>query len=824
MENNTENAVADLERHTKLLADRNLELVSPQEEYAMLKKLNEEDGDGPDNATLVQLELTNKKLTDKCSEFERNMCFWKERAHGVGQVVNHSQRHFNDTMTEESASDERHSIGTGGYSALAKRIEMLSDERSSLVEKLKHLKDELQSKEYTITEMRKEFALERDTLQKLLDHANVELEDLREEMNDAPNAQLRDTQDALSDDDTIDEQTTRFSLKVTDIINATSWDDKSIEAAIHSLDELVGVKVNFVDRTSKLVAQLKSLGKSEDRAGKKERALLTIDSRTTLEKFAVVFKMQQNLIKLLRGRTWSSIRRLSKAAAASGDPTLTSDMEWTLPPTGLSPLKSPVVDKDHTMPYSSGRKHAMRAQRTARPARRSSIDRASSANKTFEYMKTQLDETRNLLQVQDKETKGLREMVAKTEAENLHLQEVRVDLRSKMDNLRTSTDKFLKRIASVAFVDPTQNAIERFCITAVSEKEAHERAVCLQSSLERKASSLLVQKAVLLQTIDVFHNTYGVSIFGKQKARSFKSVARSIIWVNRLSRFSATSSHTDDQNLLVAASSLYDIPNSNNITQTLSVNADMGDLLVAYSRLPQLEQKLHAREAKIRDMANALTLLENTSPLEHRGPSPVKNSCEDYNRDIMKRKNELAALLEQKIDDLSQKYSDEYKLRIASEANIAAYIRKISSLKKKMDKLKIRYGKREVTYKAAIKFLKEKADAASSNPADETVVYAFNEEMEKLKQKNEYEKVVVYNEGEKENDEQAVKLLEEQISQLREEAQSISADPWLKEQNREYVNGMARAVRKIKRFADKHESREKGVSESPQARELSASP
>lgn len=609
-------------------------------------------------------------------------------------------------------------------SKLTERIEALVGERSTLEEVANDLRRDIKSRESSMHCVRSEMQAEISSLKaemaylenlrrraqeerefaesKLLAVLNDKDHTHQESVGDITSSSTGNRGWSIGDaSDLASRRGSIFSVGAGD--ETVHWNDPVIEAAVQSVCALIGTKDELASRNRELRERLESLLDmlpAEGDAANVTKSLI-IQSKDFQEELARVVGMQQDII--------DKVVRQSAPAEPSGDETLSYINE------DLSPARAT---------GNSGRvtiAALLHQDETSNPrVLRTKTEMGEAAG----FLSDQLAETRALYNEKLKANAQLCGVVNELEQELEHIKSSGTDTESTLAKFQDTHQHFIAGLAAITGAEVSMVAIEDRVRSRYLEFHRLESDLVVSrghmAAFRTRATQLLAQKRFLAHVIDMYQSKYRLDVFTRpsgeeQTLRSrFRVRVLALVAMKRL--FAAK--NMNQRSPIAEVRELYDVPNMAPIAKRRPHVLSLIDASVSVLAVPKLEAAIVEKESQIAKLRSSIESL-NRSLVRASGQSkdlrPDLPSSFSYQDDLMDRKNDMSRRLRKLINDnekLESLLSKEKQLRVASDAKSSRYHEKISNLKRKLGKAASNAECKERTYKAAIRYLKSKADKA----------------------------------------------------------------------------------------------------------------
>jgi hypothetical protein len=600
---------------------------------------------------------------------------------------------------------------------LVERVEHLMAERRTFETTIARLQAQIVARERSMHLMRSEFSAEISALKSELAH--VENDRVRA-VADREAAEVRFLEAAKRDGGSVssvaDDDTQRTLLGLgmdasrgpgVDVDDSTLWDDPSIQAAVQSLNVLIGSKAALDARNKALKDKLNRCIQTGSIDSAAASRALAIESRSLNEELVGIVSLQQKVIQKLRSAT--PPRDSLRPAATSDSPDARGAAKSS--PARAAPASGPPL----------AAKQASLADR-----RRQSLAEAA------DFLREQLNDMRALCDERARSNASLHGVVREMEAEAERIAGAREDAERKLAELADANAGWLNRLAEVAGVAASAESVELFVCDAVACMSAHDvslkRVEDRSLQFESRLGSALAQKRVLSHIIHLYQDKYQLDMLGADPGQPRSGLAKlrravtAIFAVSRAQRAAHARCPSDGagrsaQPVFVNLSSRFDLPDAVSLVRaTDAIRVPLESAALALRAIPKLEAALEARDGDIARLRASLGALEvpDIRPLADVGENAQPEAF-DYKDDVVERKNDLARRLRKALkqrEELSLRLVREKRERQALEVRVGKYMDKLSSYQRRLGRAKNEADARDRTYKAAIRYLKSKADNA----------------------------------------------------------------------------------------------------------------
>lgn len=524
-----------------------------------------------------------------------------------------------------------------------------------------------------------------------------------------------------------------FSFTIGD--ETIQWNDPVIEAAIASLDALIGKKDEFAERSRILREKLESLlsrmavGEAD---GEGSRSVI-LQAKELQEELTGIVGLQQNVIE----KVISNVNNVPHVQ--DGDGTGRQNVQDETLPYIQSPfsrgglqiseadlLSSVLRDQNETSGTNSGFEGIV-----SHSGRRSMGEAAS-------FLSEQLTETRALYNDKMKANAELCGLVEELEQEvetlkksNLELDSAGKDLVATVSGLKDTHHNFVDRLSGIMGCEKSTVSVEAFvrdAVNTISRMASQLTSRDLQlAGLTGRITNLLSQKRILSHLIETYQSKYKLDVLRSttSEARSPKRRFRIAVYaVISLLKLTNGAQEESEEIPFIDITQQYTLPPVARIAKRRSSTLPLVEAHIAVASIPQLEGLLFQKDAEIQSLQSSLGTLQRSFSGKSDSSSGMGNvvpSAFLYSEDLVERKNELSTRMRAVISekhDLENQLSREKQSRLSAEAKCVRYSDKVTSLKKKLGKVTSNSESKERTYKLAIKYLKSKADAAVNNDHD----------------------------------------------------------------------------------------------------------
>lgn len=703
------NLRGELERSQSLLGEKSEELTELRRRVAV-----------QDEVTLT--------LRRECDRFrsiaDARACTISPSRRGSGLGITEEQQNmFLQRLSEKLGCQPEN--GHELVSKLISRVEELLRERSEFESNAVRLRSEVLERERKLHVVRSEMQAEISTLKAEVQHLENLKNRAAEECKFAENKVFEllgekdlskadsigditftsvgsHCQSGLSDIASLSRRESMISSVGAD--NTIHWNDPLVAAAIQSLSNLAEMKDKIGARYRALREKLDRIIRRGDVEGSGvDTKALMIESQEIQADLSGVVDMQQDIIDKLRPRD------------VSEDTFDVSGAEFTLPYVAGHDVMDEVV-------RSSG--HMCRRRQTRG---RSSVVNItdSDMNEATGFLREQLKQTRDLYNEKSRANAQLCGAVAELKQELEYITKEKKSTEQFLSQVSENHNSFLSRLSGITGTERSMVAIEDFVRCVV--QETTRMSTQLVSSEQRTGAlvhrlmKLTAQKRILSHMIYTYQSKYHLDMFvssSEERAsarRRFRVHVLAILISIRLKRVVRGPMKSLEIQEIDTADE-YDLPSFAPIARQRAEGPTLMNASVAIAAVPRLESAILDRERRIEELKSAMSALDNSSLPSL--PEDVRNSIHTsfaYDADILSRKQDLARRLQKVVKEkahLEARYSKEKETRIALEAKLSRYSERLVTAKKRLSKASSQAESKERTYKAAIKYLKQKADKA----------------------------------------------------------------------------------------------------------------
>lgn len=610
-------------------------------------------------------------------------------------------------------------------SKLVDRVEQLMEERRDFEDTIDRLRGDIVKRERSLHLMRSEFSAEVSALKAELSYVE---NDRARAVADREAAELRYLECAKREETgtvSINEDMSQpsffgresFAGRADSTLNfddASQWEDPSIQAAIKSLDVLIGSKADLDARNNALKDQLNRLanrGFENERGSSAATRAVAIESRTLNEELVGIVSLQQKVIQKLRaasGRRGSYLQSHQNSNTPSA-PATADDSVCTSP--------QPLVkrqDDGHLVPYT----------------RRDTLSDAA------DFLQGQLQGMRSLCEERAQANVKLHGVVREMELQLQQTSDAKKDTEMKLQATLNEQTSLMSRLAHAAGATAnlaTLTDVEVFVCASISSirtlESSLDRCESRCGAVENRLLNALAQKCVLSRIIGLYVGKYQLDILSSDarapvravtKVRRVVSVIIAAARVRRALQGRCDAGIRDtsrDRSLQVGAQ--FNVPTEVNFLGCSTGGVPPGSAVVALKAIPKLESALADRDAEVARLQRAIAALEASSSRKRGDDNPNEiPSAFDYEGDVVNRKNDLARRLHaarKERDQLALRLMREKRERQALEVKNSKYMSKLSSYQRRLGKAKNNAESQERFYKNAILYLRKKADHAVRN-------------------------------------------------------------------------------------------------------------
>lgn len=299
------------------------------------------------------------------------------------------------------------------------------------------------------------------------------------------------------------------------------------------------------------------------------------------------------------------------------------------------------------------------------------------------------------------------------------------NVESALSKLQETQDAFLTRLSHVTGVEKSIVSLEDFVRASMNDlatlhSEMEKRDV-EERSLNKRLANLLVQKRFLTHIIDIYQNKYKMNIFATQPTELQSAKRR--LRVRLLAMFAASKLSllpkvSASEVAVPDATRDYDMVQEVDITHVEADHVGLMEASLAVAAVPRLEKAIMEKDDEINKLESSLASLNRSavqSDMAGGSMNDVPRSSYVYDEDVLNRKNDMSRRLQKVLKEKSEiesRLSREKQGRLFAEAKASKYSEKVSTYKRRLGKVSSHAESRESAYKAAIRYLKKKADRA----------------------------------------------------------------------------------------------------------------
>lgn len=555
------------------------------------------------------------------------------------------------------------------------------------------------------------------------------------------------------------------------------WSDPIIDAAVQSVSALIGTKDTLAARNRELREKLQSLINSLPNTEEEGvvRALV-IQSKELQDELTGVVGMQQDII----GRLSQGHPSTQAIQGTAGDDTL------PLIQAGISPVEIEGVPSDENVATHG-------------------LVRAPLGEAT-RFLKEQLSSTRALYSEKSRANVELCGIVDELQEELHHFKSANVNVESALLKLQETHDGFVQRLSKMAGVDKSIVSIEDFVRASMNDhmmmQGELERKEFEERSLSKRLFGLLAQKRCMAHLIGIYQHKYRLNVLAmsleekrclKRKLRVRVLVVVAVMRMRRMCK-------ADEEATCMHVSDDYDVPEEIDISQVGQSDVPLLDASLAVAAVPRLEKAIDEKEGEIARLEASIDALNRSAAARvegsSRGVGDLPRSSYIYKDDVISRKNDMSRRLQKIIrekEELEERLSKEKESRLGAEAKIAKYLEKISTYKKRLTKITSIAESKENSYKAAIRYLKNKADKAVSNDFnldDENVA-----PLEAAQSNDDTGDEKSFSEP----NATARGLLQATLAKAEKELSDLETGTLAYDERRKYVNGLRRTIQRLEK-------------------------
>lgn len=658
-----------------------------------------------------------KRVRNELKLTEEEMQFWKSQAT--------TQARDSERMEKKEYSEVQHdtflrrlSIKLNCHAnnkrdlikALVERIEELIKERVELEAMRGKLNAQIVEREEKLHAIRSEYETEIATLKCSITQA----ENSRDRaIDDRAAAEKKfDELVKLEDDTELDvtlDTTASFGFTFTEGSrnlkldeDVMHWNDQTIDAAVQAVNHLIGSKNDLSSRNQTLREKLNNLlsggFNAEDTTIVSREVLM--ESRELQEELLRIIGSQQQAIRRYKGRRvdfTDGQEDVSVTLTQDGTVTMTNTHDFS---GNFTEEGSEFRSFGQTSPVV-----------TRRLSKATSFLRQQLEEVRTQYTEKMNDNTKLSTVVKDMEHKLESTVHEKRGSEGrfmalTKLHETFVRTLGEMLNVRSSTVVI-------------ESCVRDLLKTVSNLKIQNEEHAFTVNRFNTRLHKFAAQKRVYEHMMGIYQRKYYLNILAlppraERKKSRLRSVVFAVMACERIAYFLRTRGHTHKQSEFIDISSSYNLPSSWRIADTRTRSIPFTSALIAIQSNSKLQAALIGREQEIEELRQILTTLKTVSPSTEYVEFNA-NSSFDYSQELMDRKNDIAHRLQKAIQEkeaLDALLSHERQHRATAEARANKYLEKASKLHTKLQTVKLTADNRERTYKAAIRYLKQKADSA----------------------------------------------------------------------------------------------------------------
>lgn len=681
---------------------------------------------------------------------------------------------------------------------LAKRVEVLMVERAELQKASEVMRSDLAERERALHKLRSEMQAEISALKCEVAHLENLKTRAQDELKSTESRLLQILQEGdLSRRESIGDWTmssvgtrawlmndeTEIPSRRGSMLSSTAgddtirWSDPIIDAAVQSVSALIGTKDTLAARNrelrEKLQSLINSLPNTEDEGI--VRAVM-IQSKELQDELTGVVGMQQDIIG-----------RLSQGH-----------------PSNTQFLQGPA--NDDTLPFiHAGVSHIDPEYSNAENTISHDVSRPPLGEAT-RFLNEQLSSTRALYSAKLRVNAELCGTIDELQEELHHFKSANINVESALLKLQETHDGFIQRLAEMAGVDKSIVSIEDFVRASLNDhimmQGELERKEVEERSLTKRIFGLLAQKRCLVHMIGIYQQKYRLNILSQslEEKQSLKRRLRVRLLVVVAAMKLRRISNVVDAGQSMHVSDDYDVPEEIDISQVDQSDVPLIDASFALAAVPRLEKAIDEKEGEISRLEASIDALNRSAAARvdglPRAVGELPRSSYIYEDDVINRKNDMSRRLQKIIrekEELEERLSKERESRLSAEAKVVRYLEKISTYKKRMTKITSNAESKENSYKAAIRYLKNKADKAVSNDFnldDENV--APVETAQGVEDDGEEKSV-------SEPNTTARGLLQATLIKAERELADLESGTLAYEERMKYVNGLRRTIQRLEK-------------------------
>ncbi|CAN8072350.1 unnamed protein product [Agarophyton chilense] len=559
------------------------------------------------------------------------------------------------------------------------------------------------------------------------------------------------------------------------------WNDPLIEAAIQSLDSLIGRKEDFAARYRMLREKLEGLiinMGTKDELDNVSRAVL-IESKAFQDEIYGMMNVQSGIIAKMRPTSASLVPAEAVPEAASGEEDETEE-------SSLPYINDVNIDVAQPIGVEQGRLSLQVNAGIGEPRLHD--------KETTGFLKKQFQHICGLYEDKLRANAQLCGIVQEQKVELDSVKSAHHDLEFTLSEQRDAYSNFVSRLAiligcveSAVSVEDGVNSIVRDQLNTKNNLMLMDAG---RTDMVKRLASLSTQKAFLSKLICLYRSKYKLDIFAVtpeqsgNRLRRLRIVFKAALAMTRLLRPGQNSMAKAQVN----ASDFYELPRHGAIVRSSYSSISIMDASMALSAIPRLEQAIVDRDEEISSLKESISALSMSAHLLREPNNSARRVQPSfvYDDDVVNRKNDLSRKLRDVIadrEDLEKRLTREKQSRVAAEARVVKYMDRVSAMKKKLHRASSNADSKERTYKAAIRHLKEKADHATRAevPGDENVD-PLGERRQTGKEQ------ITIPRG----------VLESYISRAETEMSKVGVESGLHEELLYYVGQMRKAMRRVK--------------------------
>lgn len=501
--------------------------------------------------------------------------------------------------------------------------------------------------------------------------------------------------------------------------NTIHWKDPLVVAAIQSLDQLADLK-------DRLAARLRTLMERQDRMarngespaiGQATKALI-IESNEILGDLSNVVDMKQHIFdQLAAPRTHDSV-----SVAREADDTLPYIVHGQVEKETLSQSTSRSVDRPTPLANVSN----------LAPSRRESFAESGNVGKeAASFLEIQLKRTRDMYNDKSRANAELCGVVAELQQQIDHILHEKRTTQELLNQVSSDHTAFVARLAEISGAEESTVALEEFARDAIQKIAILTKQYAAVGKRSDRLSALRVQlvaeKNILSYMINTYQTKYQLDILASSSGKPRSAKVRLRIVVLALVAGIRVAKGIEKETVSDTAheidvSGRYHVPGLALVARRRNSGVPLMNATIAMTAVPRLEEALKERELEIERLSSALGALDMSAVPAL--PEDIRNGIHSsfvYDADVVSRKEDLHRRLRKALKDLTDlevRVSHEREKRMAAEAKVSKYCDKLVVTKRKLNKATTHAESKERTYKAAIKFLKQKADRAVEGDRD----------------------------------------------------------------------------------------------------------